>query len=533
MHFWILNYFFTYETKLGLVCLNNCPEKPISFNRTLKIKKQHLYLGNHPIKMNMANADITGNSGSDLNDSHIDNVTLRSLVNHIPGVIYRCKGDEFLSLVFMSDGIVKLTGYPIQYFTANRVDGFFKLVIEEDREMLRRTLAKAIDNQEKFELEYRLINSDGEVRWVYESGQGVYDAMEKISYVDGCMFDITNRKETEIALAISEMEVNKLALVAQKTTNSVMITDADQNIIWVNDGYLNKSGYSLEELKQKKIGYSHFGKGLDGEVEKRIRFALASKQAFKEELISYTKNGNEICLEVDCHPLLDEQGKHIGFMAIENDITQLKKTSKEQVELLQRLTLASDSAGIGIFEIDLANNLAIWDDRMYEIYGYPKDTIVSLFKIFGKAVHPDDAEMMRKIFGDFLSNRKELNGAVYRIILPDGKIQFIEAHAIIKKSESGRVVSIIGTNRNVTEDVLVQEKLKMQNKVLRDIAFIQSHEVRKPLANIMGIIEILNQNGSFNDLEIFNHLVESAKELDTQIRSIVKKANEMDDDVFR
>ena len=118
-------------------------------------------------------------------------------------------------------------------------------------------------------------------------------------------------------------------------------------------------------------------------------------------------------------------------------------------------------------------------------------------------------------------------------ILPDGKIQFIEAHAIIKKSESGRVVSIIGTNRNVTEDVLVQEKLKMQNKVLRDIAFIQSHEVRKPLANIMGIIEILNQNGSFNDLEIFNHLVESTKELDTQIRSIVKKANEMDDEVFR
>ncbi len=507
--------------------------KLISFNRIFKIKKQHLYLDNHPIKMHKANTDIAENGGSDLNYGHLDNVTLLALVNHIPVTIYRCIGDAFLSLVFISDEIVKLTGYPMHYFTGNRVDGFSKLVIEEDREMLIRTLQQALDKQEKFELEYRLINSKGELRWLYESGQGVYDAVEKISYVDGCMFDITKRKEAEIALAISEVEINKLALVAQKTTNSVMITDADQNIIWVNDGYLKKSGYSLEEIKQKKIGYSHFGKGLDGEVEKRIRYALSSKKAFKEELLSYTKNGDEIWLEVDCHPLLDEQGKHIGFMTIENDITQLKKTSSEQVELLQRLTLAKDSSGIAIFEIDLEKNLAIWDDKMYELYGYKKDTTLSLFKIYGNAIHKDDAEKMGKIFGDFLSQKKEINGAIYRIILPDGTNRYIESHAIIKKSQSGRVISIIGTNRDVTDDVLVQEKIKMQNKVLRDIAFIQSHEVRKPLANIMGIIEILNNNVSFSDLEIFNHLVESANELDTQIRSIVKKANEMDDDVFR
>ena len=255
--------------------------------------------------MHKSNTDIAENGGADLNYGHLDNVTLRALVNHIPGAIYRCKGDAFLSLVFISDEIVKLTGYPLHYFTGNRVDGFSKLVIEEDREMLRRTLQQALDKQEKFELEYRLINSKGELRWVYESGQGVYDAVEKISYVDGCMFDITKRKETEIALAISKVELNKLALVAQKTTNSVMITDANQYIIWVNDGYLKKSGYSFEEIKQKKIGYSHFGKGLDEEVEKRVRFALSSKKAFKEELLSYTKNGDKIFLEVDCHPLLD------------------------------------------------------------------------------------------------------------------------------------------------------------------------------------------------------------------------------------
>ncbi|WP_204302375.1 hypothetical protein, partial [Serratia marcescens] len=78
------------------------------------------------------------------------------------------------------------------------------------------------------------------------------------------------------------------------------------------------------------------------------------------------------------------------------------------------------------------------------------------------------------------------------ITTPNGRTRYIESHAIVKKSAQGKVLRLIGTNRNVTDDVLVQQKLKTQNKILRDIAFIQSHEVRRPLANILGVIEVLN-----------------------------------------
>jgi signal transduction histidine kinase len=141
--------------------------------------------------------------------------------------------------------------------------------------------------------------------------------------------------------------------------------------------------------------------------------------------------------------------------------------------------------------------------------------------------------MMQKVIQELFSMKKEVNGAVYRIILPDGRIRFIESHAIIRKTESGRVQSLIGTNRDITDDVLVQEKIRMQNKALRDIAFIQSHEVRKPLANILGMIDILHTSGEIKDLELFDHLVESARELDQQIREIVNKTNTIDDDLFR
>jgi PAS domain S-box-containing protein len=463
----------------------------------------------------------------------IDTAKLKALVNHIPGAIYRCRGDETLSLEFFSDEIEKLTGYPVEYFLRNKGHGYADIIHPDDADKLKETIHRAVAEKEKFEIEYRIIKKDGEVRWVLESGQGVYDAADKVSYMDGCIFDINRRKITEAALVKSKDEIKRLALVAQNTTNSVMVTDADENITWVNEGYTRISGYSLDEVRGKKIGYSLTGPDFDTSSYQRIREALDHKLPFTEEFCSYKKNGERIWLEVDCHPLTDETGRHLGFMAIETDITHRKNTLKQQQELLQRLTLATDSAEIGIFEIDLTTNDVIWDDRMYEIYGHTKNAEQSLFKIFFKSMHPDDVEMMNQIIGDLLSSRKEINGAVYRIVLADGKTKYIESHAIIKKSESGRIISLIGTNRDITDDILVQEKIKMQNKVLREIAFIQSHEVRKPLANILGIIEILKASGAMSELEIFDHLAESANELDQQIRAIVSKTNSIDDDVFR
>jgi PAS domain S-box-containing protein len=312
-----------------------------------------------------------------------------------------------------------------------------------------------------------------------------------------------------------------------------MITDAEENITWVNEGFTRISGYTLEEVRGKKIGYSLEGPEMDVENQQRIRHALDNKLPFNEEFISYNKNREPVWLRVDCQPLFDENGKHLGFMAIETDITRRKMAQKEQEELLQRLSLATDSAAIGIWEIDLVTNHVIWDKRMYAIYGYPPETQVSLYKIFFTTVHPDDAEMMNVTIGQLLNGQKEINGAVYRIILPDGRIRYIESHAIIKKSLAGKLLGLIGTNRDITDDVLVQEKIKTQNKVLREIAFIQSHEVRRPLANILAVIEILKNSGAVDGLEIFEHLVDSANELDTEIKRIVNKTNTIDDDAFR
>jgi len=463
----------------------------------------------------------------------IDNDKIRSLVNHVPGAIYRCRGDEDITLEFFSEGVEKLTGYPAAYFMENRVNGYSNLVYEPDRNMFNQNDRLALLEKGKFEIEYRIVHKDGSIKWVFESGIVNMGLGDDEIYIDGYIFDISRRKQMEADLQKSEEEVKRLALVAENTTNSVMVTDAEENIIWINEGYTRISGYTIDDIRGKKIGYSLLAEGADPAGYQKIRAYLDKKKPYKEEFISYTKSGKQIWLEVDCQPLLDENGKHLGFMAVENDITQRKQTLKEKEELVQRLTLATESAEIGIFEIDLATNDVIWDDKMYEIYGCKKEDGLSLYKVFFNSVHPEDRDMMANIINELLAQKKEIDGAIYRISIPGGGIKYVESHAIIKKSDSGRILSLIGTNRDVTTDILVQEKIKSQNKVLRDIAFIQSHEVRRPLANILGVIEILQQSGSLKGLEIFDLLIESANELDQQIRAIVKKSNEMDDEVFR
>lgn len=492
--------------------------------------EQGYVVGIMSVGHDVTSTESINNRTFELTDSmqYLHNEKFRSLTNHIPGVVYRYEGDEQLSIAFFSNEIQRLTGYKLSYFIGATENRYTKLIHEDDREFVQKTIQQALANKHHFEMEYRIIHIGGETKWVLERGHGIYEQSSNKTYIDGCIFDISDKKQVEAALERSEDEVKRLALVAHNTTNSVLIADKEENIIWVNEGFTRITGYTLQEVKGKKIGYSLEGPKVDEKAKKRLRYALENKLAFKEEFMSYAKNGTVIWVEVDCQPLFDENNKHIGFMSIENDITRRRQAQVEQQELLQRLTLATDSAQIGIWEVDISDGNIIWDEKMYELYGFEKDSPFQPYKIWKKSMHPDDLDMMKQIIADLVEGKKDIDSAVYRITMPNGRVRHIESHAIVKKSASGKVLRLIGTNRNISDDIAVQEKLKTQNKVLRDIAFIQSHEVRRPLANILGVIEVLNNSNSVHNKEIFDHLIESANELDMQIRSIVKKTNNLD-----
>ena len=100
--------------------------------------------------------------------------------------------------------------------------------------------------------------------------------------------------------------------------------------------------------------------------------------AFTEQLNSKNKRDKSIWLEVSCKPLFDESNLHIGFIATETDITKRKYAEQEQQETLERLSLATDSAQIGVWEVDISDGTTYWDEKMYDLYGFAKNTLLLL-----------------------------------------------------------------------------------------------------------------------------------------------------------
>lgn len=135
----------------------------------------------------------------------------RTLVNNIPGAVYRCKADDQWTLLFQSDAIADITGYPVDH-PIHQED--WRLIHPDDRDRVNQETADAIAQRQPFEIEYRLLHADGTIRWVLETGQPIMDVTGTVQLIDGVLTDITRRKESETRLqelALRQGLINRIS----------------------------------------------------------------------------------------------------------------------------------------------------------------------------------------------------------------------------------------------------------------------------------------------------------------------------------
>jgi PAS domain S-box-containing protein len=135
-------------------------------------------------------------------------------------------------------------------------------------------------------------------------------------------------RDAEQNLLHSRAETDRLALVAKRTDNAVVITDAAGCIEWVNEGFTKISGYNKEEVLGKKpssiLQHPH-----DNPAERdHIRACIHAGTGFEAEIVNHSKSGHNYIVHIECQPLVDKQGSLTGFMAIERDVTQDRRTGK-------------------------------------------------------------------------------------------------------------------------------------------------------------------------------------------------------------
>ncbi len=149
----------------------------------------------------------------------------RTLIDNIPGVVYRCEVDSPWHMHHMSEAVQQVTGYPLSEFTGPSGLAYNELILEEDREHVAKDVNESIQNRRPFDLEYRIRRADGGIRWVFERGRALYDQQGRPVCLDGVIIDVTTRKTAEEELARA-----KLAAEAANRAKSEFLANMSHEI---------------------------------------------------------------------------------------------------------------------------------------------------------------------------------------------------------------------------------------------------------------------------------------------------------------
>lgn len=370
------------------------------------------------------------------------------------------------------------------------------------------------------DIEYRMRHKLGHWLWIQCRGKIMErDANGTPVRALGTHLDITQRKE-------NELELKRLSLVASKTHNGVLITDAEAKIEWANEAYEKITGFGLREIMGKYPGDVVNGPETDRATLERIRQGLENRQIVREELLNYRKSGEKIWILLEITPIFDEAGRLEHFISIETDITEKKKHDSQRLLLEQAVKNVAEAVLVVSRNSDEAGpkyQLAYANDAFYKMTGYSKREVYKSNPVKLLQGPRSENERISRVFEavanesyieeELVSFRK--NGEPFWINLalsPVGDLNSANKHyfvAIVRDINERKM----GQNerQNLTNELV------SRNKELQEFAQIVSHNLRAPVVNIIGLTQIFDKSQNFNEYnqKILKHMIDSARRLDT------------------
>ncbi len=386
-----------------------------------------------------------------------------------------------------------------------------------------------------------VIKRDGAIREVIFNKATFFNASGDVAGIIGVISDITELKTATHALRMSE---ERFRLAVDAATDGIWDWDFVTGIVYWSPRAYTMLGYEPDEFAVtfddwKSLLHPDDVKKTTDSVLKQIdrvgsftaEFRLKNKEGGWQWVIGRGKPFQ-----------LDENGRPTRMLGTHVDITERKNAEQKLRDISERLRLATEVGGIGIWDWNIVDNVQTWDDSMYLLYGVTRTDTIRTYEMWKKCLYPDDSAKAEDETQLALKNGQEYD-IEYRIVLPDKSIRWLKARAAVTRDAEGNPVRMLGVNWDITalkeaQHVITQMNRDLEKRVeertaqyaasikeLEAFAYSISHDLRAPLRIIDGYSQILADEHS-------TVLNEEAHKLLQVIRSYAQKMDYLITDIL-
>ncbi len=406
--------------------------------------------------------------------------------------------DEEGRVALMNPVAEKLTGWKKHEAVNKPIWEVMHIVNENTGDPVENPAYRALREGKQVELANHtvLVSRSGGRVYIDDSAAPIKDANGRILGAILVFRDISAKKE-------SEKRIRQLSRAVENSSASIVITDMNGNIEYVNPKFSELTGYSFSEASGQNPRILKSGRQ-PAEFYKKLWDTILSGDTWKGELLNKKKNGEFYWEYASISPIRDDDGKTMNFVAVKEDITSIK-----QVQLA--LMLAKDQ---------LESTLNAVPDLMFEVRSDgevvslhtsdPKQLVAPPEELIGRNISdflpPGPTEVCMSALAEAGRSGRSL-GKQYSLQLPQGEAWF-ELSVAKKLGDAEGEAHFIVLVRNVSDRKKAEQELIKKNqeleqlyKIKSDFTSMVSHELRTPLTSIKeGIGIVLDGSaGVLND----------------------------------
>jgi len=371
--------------------------------------------------------------------------------------------------VFFSKQWKKMLGYEDNEI-GNIFEEWSERIHPDDKDQVFKDIQKHTDGEVPVYMnEHRLRCKDGTYKWVLSKGISISKTDDgKPKRMLGTHADISKRKS-------DEEKIKKFSTAFEQTSNTIVITDINGNIEYVNPRFTELTGYSAEEAYKQNPRILNSGTQ-PKEYFIKLWETILSGKTWKGEFHNKKKNGEYYWESSIITPIKNEKGEINSFIAIKEDITLRKKAETELIIAKKKYEDLANLLPVAIYEVDLAGKFNYVNNKAFEYFGYNDEIYDDDFNVL-QMVAPEDRDRAKKTMQEIIVKRIYKNNE-YTGIRKDGS-RFpilIFSNLILKDNKPfgirGVVVDL--TERKKAEQALKESEEKFRSFIDKNKAIILS-----------------------------------------------------------